>query len=360
MAGSEATECHWRALNRKGIAISPTPTGPTGDSPLAQRLKLSTASGSSVSVTPTVSLVIPAYNEEDSIVRLLESIVAQRTQPTEAILVDAGSTDRTVQLAEAFAGRLPLRILRRERLNPGEARNAGAAEAGCDWIAFTDAGIELDPSWLSALCAEMTSDAEVVLGSYDPSCPTWFARAAALAYVPARSEGGIRGPAVPSMAIRRDLFRSLPGFPPHRAAEDLMFFDMLRARRAIMRHAPGAIARWELAPTFGSTFRRFASYSQINLRAGYGRHWHLGLLRQYAVVCAAAILLSALASPWLALVILPFWFLARALRAGWHKRGDLPFDTLRPSTLFEAAVVLLVIDVATWVGTYRYWRARHL
>ena len=49
-----------------------------------------------------VSLIVTALNEEDSIGGLLDSVTGQIKIPDEVIIVDAGSTDNTVQLIEEF------------------------------------------------------------------------------------------------------------------------------------------------------------------------------------------------------------------------------------------------------------------
>jgi glycosyltransferase involved in cell wall biosynthesis len=58
-----------------------------------------------------VSLVIPMYNEERYIARCLESLAHQTFQDFEVILIDDGSTDDTVKIAETFKSRFPLTIL---------------------------------------------------------------------------------------------------------------------------------------------------------------------------------------------------------------------------------------------------------
>jgi len=65
----------------------------------------------------TIDMLIPAHNEEKSIVLCLESIVKQTLKPHKVILVDDGSTDRTSELAEKFAATigLNLQIIRKEK-----------------------------------------------------------------------------------------------------------------------------------------------------------------------------------------------------------------------------------------------------
>jgi glycosyltransferase involved in cell wall biosynthesis len=305
-----------------------------------------------------VSLVVPLQNEEGTVTHLLESIAVQTRPPDEIVVVDAGSDDGTGEIVSSFAGRLPVRLLRTARLFPGLARNAGVDVARHPWLAFTDGGVRVAPDWLEKLLdVAESAAADVVFGSFDPVADTFFRRCAAVAYVPGRAAEGGRGPSVASMALSREAFARAGGFPDFRAAEDLIFFERLLALPLRVAHAPAAVVHWEIAPDARRTFRRFALYSEHNLRAGRGRYWHRGVLRHYmmvAVVAAAAV--AAGAGPW-ALALYPLWQIARAARSAWRKRDGFDFAVLDPRHVLGAAALLCLLDLATLLGALR-WVAR--
>ncbi len=86
---------------------------------------------------PTISVVIPAYNSEQTIVPALESVYNQTIVPHEVILVDDGSSDATVELVKnKFA---QVKIIQQSNSGPSAARNRGVQEASGQWIAFLDA-----------------------------------------------------------------------------------------------------------------------------------------------------------------------------------------------------------------------------
>lgn len=94
--------------------------------------------------SPTLSVIIPAYNREATIGRAIESVTGQTRQDFEIIVVDDASSDATVAAVEAIAD-ARIRILRNPRnLGAAGARNAGVAEARGEWIAFQDS----DDEWL--------------------------------------------------------------------------------------------------------------------------------------------------------------------------------------------------------------------
>jgi len=114
-----------------------------------------------------VSVVIPAYNRPDMVVRAVRSALEQRpSPPTEVIVVDDCSTDGTGEAA-ARAG---ARVVRHE-VNRGEgaARNTGIAHARETWVALLDS----DDEWLPHLLAMLwpLRDGHVLVGGASLNCP---------------------------------------------------------------------------------------------------------------------------------------------------------------------------------------------
>ena len=303
-----------------------------------------------------ISLVVPLRDEQATVSALLESVARQRRPPDELVVVDAGSTDGTGEIVSTHPLPFPMRLVREGPLFPGSARNSGADAAAHAWLAFTDGGVRLDEAWLSELdSAARAAAADVVFGSYDPVCDTFFRRCAALAYVPGPGAQGIRGPSVASMALTREAFTRAGRFPPFRAAEDLIFMERLGALSLRVAYAPRAVVHWQLAPNARRTFARFALYSEHNLRAGRGRYWHRGVLRHYVLMAATmvgAVLCGA--GAW-ALGVFPLWQIARAARSAWQKRAAFDFNPLGPRYVLGAAGLLTLIDAATLAGAIRWW-----
>ena len=94
---------------------------------------------------PEVSVIIPAYNEEQYIGACLESLLNQTHPSYEAIVVDDGSTDRTVEVIRSFNG---VRLLRQDHSGPGGAYNLGAQHARGDILVFVDAGMTFVPDFI--------------------------------------------------------------------------------------------------------------------------------------------------------------------------------------------------------------------
>ena len=88
----------------------------------------------------TLSVIIPAYNAQDSIRRCVDSILRQEVEYLELILVDDGSTDGTSGLLDGMAKEdARVKVIHTPNGGPGAARNRGLEAASGEWIAFIDA-----------------------------------------------------------------------------------------------------------------------------------------------------------------------------------------------------------------------------
>lgn len=115
----------------------------------------------------TLSIVIPAYNEERTIAQLLEKVLAVDTESLgfrkELIVVDDGSRDQTSAQAAAFPD---VRVLRQiPNQGKGKAVQRGMREATGDYILIQDADLEYDPQDYLPMLRRVAAGSEVVYGS---------------------------------------------------------------------------------------------------------------------------------------------------------------------------------------------------
>jgi glycosyltransferase involved in cell wall biosynthesis len=118
--------------------------------------------------THVLSVLIPAFNEEQTILPVLRKVLALGSLLKEIIVVDDGSRDRTPQLVEDFAARHTLIRLCRLPKNGGKTaaiRRALDMATG-DVIIIQDADLECDPAEIPQVVAPiLAGDADVVYGS---------------------------------------------------------------------------------------------------------------------------------------------------------------------------------------------------
>lgn len=103
-----------------------------------------------------ISVIIPVLNGEDHLGAQLEALASQTYEGDwELVVVDNGCTDRTVEVARSWEDRLPSLTIAdaRRRRGLNHARNAGAAAARGDFLAFCDADDVAALGWLEAMAA---------------------------------------------------------------------------------------------------------------------------------------------------------------------------------------------------------------
>jgi dolichyl-phosphate beta-glucosyltransferase len=97
--------------------------------------------------TPYLSIVVPAYNEERRLPFTLEKILAyldQQAFPSEVLVVENGSQDRTLAIAQEFAGRhAGVRALHEEERGKGRAVSRGMLEARGEYRFMCDADLSM-------------------------------------------------------------------------------------------------------------------------------------------------------------------------------------------------------------------------
>jgi glycosyltransferase involved in cell wall biosynthesis len=255
-----------------------------------------------------VSAIVPARNEEENIVRAVESLAAQ-AEITEIIVVNDQSTDRTGAILAELSGRISrLRVIESENLPAGwvgknYALSLGAAVAKGEWLLFTDAdAVHLPGSTKKALEAANENGAALVSFSPEQQTETWWERALVPFVFTRLAEKfryhQINDPDMPSAAangqylmIRRDTYDAIGG---HRGVADRVLEDVELARRAKtagyrIYFAPGeGIARVRMYHTFGAMWQGWVK-NLYPLMAGSGQKFAWELITVF---------------PWISLVLL--------------------------------------------------------
>ena len=167
-----------------------------------------------------VSVVVPAYNARETLAESLASVQRQSWPHWEIIVVDDGSTDGTLGLAESAARSDPrITVLRQAHQGVSAARNLGLARARYPWVLFLDADDWVEPSHLERMTSTLAAD--VTLDAVHCGWSIATASGKAVEEDHCKSIGDLfhllaRHPAfiVHACVIRRDLVRSVGGFDP--------------------------------------------------------------------------------------------------------------------------------------------------
>ena len=120
---------------------------------------------------PTVSVIVTAKNEQETVERCLAALMKQDYLDYEILFVDAGSEDDTLSIAHKMAaGDSRLRILQATG-NPSHCRNMALRLSSSDIVAFTDADVEVPSTWLTQSVGTLLSSPGIG-GVGGPNKPT--------------------------------------------------------------------------------------------------------------------------------------------------------------------------------------------
>ncbi len=97
-----------------------------------------------------ISIIIPSYNEEEYLPRLLDSLVLQKNKKFEVIVVDGESEDKTVKNITPYLEKLNMRILNSKIKNVSSQRNLGIKNAKGEWLLILDADTVLPQNFISS------------------------------------------------------------------------------------------------------------------------------------------------------------------------------------------------------------------
>lgn len=191
----------------------------------------------------SVAVVIRAFNEESHIGRLMTGIRHQTVQPDEVILVDSGSTDATVSIAEAFGAELV--SVARENFSFGRALNQGIAATEADLVVIASAHVyPIFDDWLERLL-EPFDDSTVGLSFGRQTVPEdgrFSERRLLEQWFPRESRRDREHPFCnnANAAIRRSLWWEQPYDEQLTGLEDLAWAKTIIARGRVLAYAADA------------------------------------------------------------------------------------------------------------------------
>src|SRR5690242_10281796 len=216
---------------------------------------------------PRVSVVVCSYNSERTMEACLASLEVLNYPDYEVIVVNDGSTDRTLEIAERFPY---CRIISQPNKGLSVARNVGAEAATGEIVAYTDSDCVADPDWLTYLVAKMEASNLAACGGPNFPPPEDSLVPAAVAVSPGGPTHVLISDEVAehiagcNMAFRRDALMALGGFDPvYRAAgDDVDICWRFQDAGHAIGFSPAAIV-WH--------FRRNTVQAYLKQQRGYGK-----------------------------------------------------------------------------------------
>jgi glycosyltransferase involved in cell wall biosynthesis len=216
---------------------------------------------------PRVSVVVCAYNAARTMDACLAALAVLNYPDYEVIVVNDGSRDRTLEIAESYPY---CRIISQPNRGLSVARNVGAEAATGEIVAYTDSDCVADPDWLTYLVAKMEASGLAACGGPNFPPPEDSLVPAAVAVAPGGPTHVLLSDEVAehiagcNMAFRREVLLGLGGFDPvYRAAgDDVDICWRFQDAGYVIGFSPAAIV-WH--------FRRNTVKAYCNQQRGYGK-----------------------------------------------------------------------------------------
>jgi glycosyltransferase involved in cell wall biosynthesis len=197
--------------------------------------------------TPLVSVLMTAYNREAYIGEAIASVVASEFKAWELIIVDDGSSDRTVSVAREWAARDPRIRVYQNPKNLGDYpnRNQAASYARGKYLKYVDADDYIYPHGLSVIVEMMEKFPEAGYGlcslDQDLEKPFPFVLNPREAYIRHYFQTPLFHKAPLSAIMLRKVFVAVGGFPLQRMTSDFAMWQILSQTHNVVLMPSGLV-----------------------------------------------------------------------------------------------------------------------
>lgn len=300
-----------------------------------------------------ITVVVPTFNEEKSIKKLLDTLVNQTHKIDEIIISDANSKDNTISIIKSYIkfGH-NIKLANRVGICRGAGRNSGIYEASNDIVALIDAGSFPQNNWLEKLLEKYRNKFSIVFGSVKPIYNNLLDYCLSVLIIGKKNKEELIYPSVSSMILNKYSWNNLGRFKESNdgsyIVEDLLFIDKIKSSSFDIFFNNEAIVNWNVSMNYFEIIKRFSEYSQGGLKSGYARNWHLGIFKNFLLLIL--ILISSYYIIWFILLIIP----AILLRSYSYLRKNNFFKKFnffkKIACIFLFAYVLIITDIATIIG----------
>jgi cellulose synthase/poly-beta-1,6-N-acetylglucosamine synthase-like glycosyltransferase len=231
-----------------------------------------------------ISILIPAHNEEKSIKRCLESCFDQTRMPDEIVVVNDGSTDKTVEILAGFGDKIKVVTIPKATGNKSFAQEIGLPYISGEILICTDADTILDKKFVELVEKDFSDPGVAAVAGYVKSLKyNWLTACRALEYVICQNVHKLAQSYInfifvipgASAAYRTEIFKKYITFDHDTVTEDLDFTYKFNEKGLKIKYNREAIVYTQDPPTIKSYIRQ--------MRRWYGGGWQ-NLVKHFRII----------------------------------------------------------------------------
>ncbi len=299
------------------------------------------------------SLICTVLNEQNTIEKLIESVVSQTVLPDELIIVDGGSLDNTEKLINKnirkYSRKLKIMLISKKG-NRSIGRNEGISKATNKIILLTDAGCLLDKNWVNNITAPFKkSSVDVVSGYYEGKHSNVFEKSVIPYALVMEDKVNPRDflPATRSMAFRKNVWEKIRGFDEKLSHnEDYAFANKIKESRFKIYFQKNAIAYWLPRKTIQQAFKMFFRFALGDAQANIFRYKVIYIFLRYTFTAYLLMLAAVMKS----LYINIFIVLMLSAYIAWSIWKNFKY-VKQVAGLFYLPLLQFTSDIAVITGT---------
>jgi len=282
-------------------------------------------------ILPETSFITTVYNEEDSILEFLNSLKGQTKFPSEIIVVDGGSKDKTFEMMQDFfkdwereedninikmcsssnssskgSDSVTVMLIKKEGAGISLGRNTAIMEASGRFISVSDAGCILDPGWLEEINSGRDKKPCHITGGINYAIAgSFLQRMLAACIMPGIDElkEDVFMPSSRNVCFRKTDWEKVGGYPEDLDfGEDMKFNFNLKAKGYKLKMNSRAVVYWKMREDLCGIFRQFFRYAKGDALGKMNPLRHLVRFLSGGIFIAV-VLMGIFISPWIFLTL---------------------------------------------------------